>query len=59
MLEAKALVRMNNLVNIHGISKDVIIEAVDACSEFQDMNYIVLEQCIRENIVEITGNPLP
>jgi len=59
MLETKALVRMNNLVNIHGISKAVIIEAVNTCSEFQDMSYMVLEQCIRENVVKITGNPLP
>ena len=58
-LETKALIRMNNLVNIHGIPEKIMIQAANACSAFQDMSYSVLEQCIRENIVSITGNPLP
>ena len=58
-LETKALIRMNNLVNLHGISKPVMAEAVNNCSEFQQMGYSVLEQCIREKIVSITGKPLP
>ena len=57
--ETKALMRMNNLVNLHGINEADMVAAVQSCSDFQDMGYSVLETCIRQALVDITGKPLP
>lgn len=57
--ETKALVRMNNLVNVHGIPINTISQAAQSCSDFEDMGYAVLEICIRKKIVSITKKPLP
>ena len=59
MSETKALLRMNNLVNSHGVKEDDMGQAAQACSDFHEFGYSILETCVREKLVEITGKPLP